>query len=111
MSLLKTTKRTKRVPRAEVEGDSVWWHAPTGHYTALIVGRGRKFMSVITMPQDGRGVRIRKLNLTVAKYFKALTLNGQPYPLERHKQALLRAGETFGITEGARKALDARSYP
>jgi hypothetical protein len=48
---------------------------------------------------------VRKLNLTVAKHFKALKLKGEAYPIERHKRALLRAGKKFGITEEAIKAL------
>lgn len=68
-----------------------------GHSTAF-VAEGRKLIAVIAM--DSSGIRIRKVPMSEGRYMKPIA-----YPLRRARNAFLRAGRRFGITDSARAVI------
>lgn len=83
-----------------------------GARNGIYIGRrkGRKYdhLEAIYLDDDGRsphGVRVRPVDSTTLMY--PLERDGKPYPLTDAASTLLRSGERWGISNGARETLEA----
>jgi len=83
--------------------DIVRYHTTTGHTSALIVERGRKWMTII--PMESHAVRIRRVRLSEERNMSPLTYKGKPYPVRRAVKHFKHHAENFGITKTAQRAL------
>ena len=83
--------------------EPVRYRTDEGVYVALLVLRGTKYLHLI--PMDSGGIKIIKVPLTEERYMKLLTKGANTYPLKRARKLFKRAGEVFGISEDAKKAL------
>lgn len=81
----------------------VQYHNDLRQATALVVKEGRKLLHIIQI--EDRGLRVRKVPKTEARYFKDLTYKGKPYPLRRAIRMYKRAAKTFGATPTVKRIL------
>lgn len=81
----------------------VRYHTDTGHTSALIVERGRKWMHII--PMESHAVRIRRVRLSEERNMSPLQYKGKPYPVTRALRHFKRHAKDFGITKTAQRAL------
>ena len=71
--------------------------------THIAYATGRQYIHAVVL--DG-SVKLATLPLDARRKLKPLTLKSEPYPLKRAVRALLRAGRTLGISDGARDVLN-----
>ena len=78
-------------------------HLQHGHKAALIVGRGRKFLKVLTL--DHTPMSVETIPLESERYMTPMTYKGGPYPEDRALRHFRAASKRLGSTKSARQAL------
>lgn len=77
-----------------------------GSFTALVVSRGRKYISIIPLTAYGEtGMKVVKLPLAEERRFRPVKYKGKPYPLARAVRKFKHAYRTFGGTKAVKSAL------
>jgi hypothetical protein len=81
-----------------------WRTDEGGVVTAILLGRGRKYLRII--PIDSAGIKlVPGVLFSEERHMVQALYKGAPYPVKRAARRLLKFGKTFGITKSARTAL------
>lgn len=82
------------------------YHFEDGSCTALLVNRGRKFISLIPMATAGSGgLRVVKIPLREERRIKPVLYHGQPYPEARAIKHFRKAYRKFGGSQAVKAAI------
>jgi hypothetical protein len=80
-----------------------WRTDEGGVVTAILLGRGRKYLRLI--PIDSAGIKLTNVSFDEERHMVPAEFKGKPYPVKRAARSILKFGKTFGITKTAKAAL------